>query len=437
MRRLLGLLAAALIVATAIAGAGTARAGGFNWQRYKGHTIHFLNENNPWANELRPFLPEFTKLTGIKVEVLTFEEQQMRQRLVTILQSHDAGVDEFMSLSSLEGPLFDKAGWYADLGPVMRAPGGTAPGYDLKDFSAPLLKAVTFGGKLESIPVNIEGPVIYYRKDIFARCHVAVPKTLAEVTAAAAAIHKCDPAITPWVTRGLAPALPYTFSNTLHNFGTDYFSAPRKPALCTPKAEAAIAWYASMLHDYGPPGAVNYSFVQIADLYGAGRAAMAFESSNELGPIMKFPGRAKDTGLILLPPGPGGAQKPTVIGWGLAMSAFSAAKPETWYFMQWATSKAMQTTLALHGIAPPRGSVAASAAYHAWLAKEPVRQVWAALIDRMAANGTSEVGPPVRRQAQARQIVGEAIDKVMLGQATAKQAACAADRELTTMLATP
>ena len=432
MRRILGLFAAILFMGLA----GAAHAGAFDWRRYQGHTIHFLNENNPWANELRPFLPDFTKLTGIKVEVLTFEEQQMRQRLVTILQSHDGGVDEFMSLSSLEGPLFDKAGWYADLGPIMNAPGATAPGYDLADFSAPLLKAVRFGGKLESIPVNIEGPVIYYRKDIFARCHVAVPKTLAEVQAAAAAIHKCDPAITPWVTRGLAPALPYTFSNVLHNFGADYFSAPRKPDLCAPSAVAAIKWYADMLRDYGPPGAVNYSFVQIADLYGAGRAAMAFESSNELGPIMKFPGRAKDTGLILLPPGPGG-QKPTVIGWGLAMSAFSAAKPETWYFMQWASSKAMQTQLALHGIAPPRRSVAASAAYRAWLAKEPIRQTWAALIDRMAATGTSEVGPPVRRQAQARQIVGEAIGKVLLGQAHAKAAACAADQQLTAMLAAP
>ena len=432
MRRMLGLLAAFLFVACT----GVAHAGAFNWRRYQGHTIHFLNENNPWANELRPFLPAFTKLTGIKVEVLTFEEQQMRQRLITILQSHDAGVDEFMSLSSLEGPLFAKAGWYADLGPIMNAPGATAPGYDLSDFSPPLLKAVRFGGKLESIPVNIEGPVIYYRKDIFARCHVAVPKSLAAVQAAAAAIHKCDPAITPWVTRGLAPALPYTFSNVLHNFGADYFSAPRKPALCAPSAVAAIKWYADMLRDYGPPGAVNYSFVQIADLYGAGRAAMAFESSNELGPIMKFPGRAKDTGLILLPPGPGG-QKPTVIGWGLAMSAFSAAKPETWYFMQWASSKAMQTTLALHGIAPPRRSVAASAAYRTWLAKMPVRQTWAALIKRMAATGTSEVGPPVTRQSQARQIVGEAIDKVLLGQAHAKEAACAADKELTAMLTTP
>ncbi len=432
MRRAIGLLAAVLFAFAA----GAAHAATFDWQRYKGHTIHFLNENNPWANELRRELPAFTKLTGINIEVLTFEEQQMRQRLVTILQSHDAGVDEYMSLSSLEGPLFAHAGWYADLGPIMDAPGATMPGYDVKDFSPPLLKAVTFGGKLESIPVNIEGPVIYYRKDIFARCGIALPKTLADLRAAAAKIHKCDPAIIPWVTRGLAPALPYTFSNVLHNFGADYFSAPRHPDLCAPQAITAIAWYADMLRDYGPPGAVNDSFVQIADLYGAGRAAMAFESSNEFGPIMKFPGRAKDTGLMLLPPGPGG-QKPTVIGWGLAMSAFSQAKPETWYFMQWATSKAMQTKLALGGIAPPRRSVAASPAYRAWLAQDPVRAQWAKLIDVMAATGTGEVGPPVRRQAQARQIIGEAVDKVLLGQAKPQAAACSADKQLTAMLATP
>ncbi len=403
----------------------------FNWQKYNGEKVSFLNENNPWWNELRPYLPEFEKLTGIRVQVVTFQEQQMRQRLVTILQSQSDEVDAFMSLTSLEGALYAHAGWYAALGPLLQS--ATAPGYDLADFSPALVKGETYGGELIGIPLNIEGPVVYYRTDVFRKCGIAPPKTLAELTAAAAKIKSCEPHMIPWVTRGLAPALPYTFSNVLHNFAADYFDAAGRPDLCAPAGVAAIAWYADMLRKYGPPGAVNYSFVQIADLYGQGRAAMAFESSNEFTPIMGSPGRSADTGLMLLPPGPGGS-KPTVIGWGLSMSAFSKHQPATWYLMQWATSPAMEARLALRGIAPPRASVAASPAYKSWLAALPARRQWQGLIAELAAEGTSEVGPPIDRQPQARQIIGEAIDSVLLGQSSAKAAACHADTEITAML---
>ncbi len=411
---------------------GVAQAQSFDWQKYKGQTVSFLNENNPWWNELRPYLPEFQRLTGIHVQVVTFQEQQMRQRLVTILQSKSNEVDTFMSLTSLEGALYAHAGWYADLGPIMK--GETEPGYDLADFSRALIAGETYGGKLIGIPLNIEGPIVYYRKDVFEKCGIAPPKTLDDLTAAAAKIKQCEPHMVPWVTRGLAPALPYTFSNVLHNFGADYFDAAGKPDLCAPKAVAAVTWYAGMLKKYGPPGAVNYTFVQIADLYGQGRAAMAFESSNEFTPIMAAPGRSGDTGLMLLPPGPGGS-KPTVIGWGLSMSAFSSHQPATWYLMQWASSKAMEARLALKGIAPPRASVADSPGYKAWLDQLPVRGEWQTLVDTMAATGTSEVGPPIDRQPQARQIIGEAVDRVLLGQASAKDAACQADRDIEAMLA--
>ena len=230
----------------------------------------------------------------------------MRQRLVTVLQSKSPTVDAFMSLKSLEGRLYAHAGWYADLDALMYSPGETAPDYAFADFSHALVAGETFGGKLDGIPLNIEGPIVYYRKDVFQKCAIQPPASLDALMQAAAALHKCEPTMIPWATRGLKPALPYTFSNVLHNFGTDYMDAAGKPDLCAPAGVKAIAWYADMLRQYGPPGAVNNSFLQTRELYGQGRAAMAFESSNEFGEMMKFPHRQDDTGVMLLPPGPGG-----------------------------------------------------------------------------------------------------------------------------------
>ncbi|HEX4260566.1 MAG TPA: sugar ABC transporter substrate-binding protein [Acetobacteraceae bacterium] len=427
-----GRLRAAAVALACLAAPLLAHAQAFNWQRYKGSTINFLTENHPWSNAVVKQLPAFEALTGIHVRVDTFQEQQMRQRLVTILQSRSPSVDVFMSLKSLEGRLYARAGWYADLAPLLHDPTATAPGYDFADFSAGLAKGETFDGHIDGIPLNIEGPILYYRRDVFTKCTVGSPATLDALMQAAAAIRKCEPRTAAWVTRGLKPALAYTFSNVLHNFGADYVDASGKPALCSPAAVRAVAWYAGMLRRYGPPGAVNDSFLQIRELYGQGRAAMAFESSNEFGEITKFPHRLADTGVTLLPPGPGGS-KPTVIGWGLSLSAFSKKQGPSWYFMQWATSKAMDVRLALQGIAPPRQSVARDPQYRAWLAAVPVRQDWAKLLGEMGATGTSEVGPPFRRQPQVREIVGDAIDRVLLRQASAHDAACAADKQLAAM----
>ena len=80
-----------------------------------------------------------------------------------------------------------------------------------------------------------------------------------------------------------------------------------KSNLCSAQGKAALGTYAGLLRDFGPPGVVNYSFYQISSLYRAGRAAMAFESSNELRTVMDGGERLKDTAIMPFPAGPGTA----------------------------------------------------------------------------------------------------------------------------------
>lgn len=427
MRSIL-LLGAALLLAPF-----AARAQAFDWQSHKGETITFLTENHPWSNAVVKKLPDFTRLTGITVQVDSLQEAQMRQRAATLLQSKSSSFDVFMSLKSFEGTLYSNAGWYADLGPLAADPKRTAPTYDLADFGAGLRAGETFGGKLVGIPLNIEGPIVYYRRDIFEKCKITPPATLDGLRAVAVALKACEPTMSPWASRGLKIAVPYALSAVLHNMGGDYF-ASGKPALCGGVGEQAIAWYAGMLKDFGPLGSINNSFLQLRELYGQGRAAMIFESSNEFGEIMKFPHRAEDTAIMLLPPAQAGSH-PTILGWGLSMNAFSRKQDAGWLFMQWATSREMDASLAQFGIAPPRNSVASSAEYQKFLSDSPLRQTWSRLLGEMAATGNPNVGPPMARQPQAREIIGDAVGQVLLGTASAHDAACGADKALAAMLA--
>ena len=433
MKRMLDLISgASWIVLVLVLTGAAAHAGEMNWKRYQGETITFLSSNHPWANAVLKRQNEFTDLTGIKLRVDTFQEAQMRQRLVTVLQSKSPEVDLFMSLKSREGLQFFNAGWYADLRPLLNDPSATSPTFDFKDFSPALVKGEEYGGKLTGLPLNIEGPVVYSRKDIFDKCKVVTPKTLAEIEEAAKKIKACDAGVSPWVSRGLKSAAPYTFSVFLHNLGGQYISNG-KSNLSSKAGQDAFRLYSDLLMSFGPPGVVNYTFYQISALYREGKAAMAFEASNELGGMMEGGARLNDTSLMLLPPGQGGSH-PTVIGWGLSLSAFSKKQGPAWFFMQWATSKDMQTKLALEGIAPPRASVASSAEYQRWIKEQRVRQEWVAAISEMAKTGISEVGPPMEEQPAARETIGEAINRIVLGQATVEQAATDADKAINQLL---
>jgi multiple sugar transport system substrate-binding protein len=410
---------------------GAAAQAAFDWKKHQGKTVTFLANNNPVANAIIKYKADFEKQTGMTLKVDSYQEQQMRQRLVTVMNSRSDEVDLFMSLPSREGLQFAKAGWYADLNDLVK--NASAKDYDFADLSAAMVKDASYNNQLLGIPLNIEGPVVYYRKDLFQKCGVTFPKTLAELESVAAKLKTCEPGVTPFVSRGLKPALPFTYSVFLHNMGGQYLKGG-KSQLCSKEGQASLDLYAKLLKDYGPPGVVNYSFYQISGLYKEGKAAMAFESSNELRTVMDGGARLKDTGIAVLPAGPGGSH-PTVIGWTMSVSNFSKNKEAAWYFLQWATSKAMQEKLALDGIAPPRASVANDADYKKWADEQPVRKEWVAAVNELGKTGTSEVGYPIVANPASREFVGQAVNELLLGQKPVAQACADADKQLDALIA--
>jgi multiple sugar transport system substrate-binding protein len=404
-------------------------AASFDWQKYKGQTIEVLVDNNPIGRVIEENAASFERLTGITLNVDTFTEQQMRQRLVTALDSNSDQVDVFMTLPSREGEQFAAAGWYTDLAPMTTDVSQT---YDFAGLSPALLKAATIDGKLTSIPMNIEGPVLYYRQDILTKCGVAVPKTLADLELAAQKLKACDPSVTPFVSRGLRDALAYTYSAFFHNMGGHYI-VDGKSGLCSAPGLAALALYGDLQNKYGPLGVVNYSFYQISALYRDGRAAMAFESSNELSDIMQGGARLADTGITLLPPGPGGSH-PIAINWGLAISPYSAHKGASWYLIQWATSPQMQAKNELAGIAAPRAAIAQDATVRAWLKAQAVRMQLQDAVRSFATIGTSNVGYPIVDNPESRQYIGDAVDNVILGTQSPASACAAANTSLNSLI---
>lgn len=433
MKRLLLGTALALSIGTA---ALAQSSESFDWQRYNGETINFLSSNHPWPNALAEYLPEFTKLTGIQIKIDTYNENQMRQRLTTLMQTKSSSIDIFMTTPTREGRLYTNAGYYQDLKVFLNDPKMTPSDYKYSDFTPVVTRTSTISNITLGIPLNIEGPVVTYRQDIFDACKLKFPDHIEDMMATAAALKQCKPDLVPFTSRGLKEALNFTFGPVLNNFGGSYDQPIDGNYLCNKPGIAAMQFYADLLDKYGPPGVSTYTFYQTSELMGQGRAVMSLESTNEYGKVSGYDGRAKDTSVTLLPPGKdSGTQRPTVIGWHVAIPAFSKKQGPAWYFILWATSAEMEGQLAPKGIAPPRISVFESKTFQDWAAEYPGRQQWLAALRQLSAKATGTVTPPTDRAPEMSTVIGTAISRVMLQEVDAKTAACEAEPQVQALLA--
>ena len=354
----------------------------FNWKKYDGVTINFLSSNHPWPNALAEYLPEFTKLTGIKLKIDTYNENQMRQRLTTLMQTHSTAVDVFLTTPTREGRLFTTAGYYKDVKPLLNDPTMTPPDYQYADFSPVLTRTSTIKGVTIGIPLNIEGPVLSYRTDIFAACNLKVPDYIEDLMTTAAALKECRSDIVPISTRGMKEVLNFTFGPVLFNLGGSYDTPVDGKYLCNAPGIKAIQFYADLLNNYGPPGVNTYTFYQTSELMGQGRAAMTLESTNGYSTVTSHEGRAQDVGVAVLPPGKEShILKPLVIGWHIAIPAASQNVGPAWYFILWATSKEMEAEAGAEG----RRSAAAVGVPKPGFPQMGERLSWPAAVARIVA----------------------------------------------------
>ncbi|HJB63428.1 MAG TPA: sugar ABC transporter substrate-binding protein [Candidatus Microbacterium pullistercoris] len=411
---------AGAVAATVVVVGATAACGSPGEGSSEGGAINVVLSNHPWQRGLEPLIEEFEEESGIAVNVQTFAEQQARDRILLNLQSKSTAMDVYMSLPSREGPQFADAGYYAPLDDYM----ASAPdSYEMDDFSPSAIDGMKDAdGTIIAAPINIEGPVLYYRTDVFEDLGIDVPETFDDVLAAAKTI-KEEGDITPITLRGASAAIPFTFGPFIHGEGVEWTNEEGTANFDQPGAITAIEQYATLAREYGPDGVINYSFTESSNLFAQGKVAMSLESSNELNSVFDEEAStvSEHVGVAKMP---GGSEQaaPTALSWGIAMSAFSEKKDDAWEFIQWATSPETQLELTKAEIAPPRDSVAKDPSYLENF-QTPTQEQWLAAVADIQENGHTEVGPVGSKAPSMRETIGDAIGKVILGEATAEEAA--------------
>jgi multiple sugar transport system substrate-binding protein len=394
-------------------------------------SINVILDNHPWANKLIPLIPEFEKQSGIKVNYELLAEQQMKQKIQLNLQSKSNTMDVFESLPAIEGRLFASSGYYENLEPFIEK---DRAAMDFDDFAPGARDAMKPDGKTIGLPENVESSALFYRKDLLEKYSIEVPTTMDELNAALQII-KDKGEVIPIVLRGHPDAMAGTFGPIFHAYDVNWTKPDGTANFDDPKAIQGVAQYIKLAKDFGPPGVTNNTFTQSSALFSQGKAAFELESSNEVGTLTSPESStvADNVGVTTVPVGPAGKPTPTITVWGVAMSPYSEAKDEAWEFMKWATSKQTELELAKNGIAPPRSSVGADPAYTDTLTT-PAQKQWLSVIQAVYEFGNPEASPMGVQTQQMRTVLGNAMGKGFLGQASPEEVAAEIQTNLAPLL---
>lgn len=368
--------------------------------------IRVLLANHPYADVLKPLASEYEKLTGVKVNIESYDENQLTQKLTTEFATRSSTVDVFMTRPLQEGKMFFRNGWYEPLSANLKNAKKTPASYDFPDYTKSSVDATTYNKTVNAIPLVTEWQVLYYRTDLFKQAGLQPPKTLDELVAAAKKLTDTSKGQYGIVSRGQRGAAVTQFSSYLYNHGGD-FIVDGKAVVDSPAAVEAFKFYGKMLKEYGPPGVTNMSWAQGVALFQAGKVAMWTDASVFLGNL-KDASKSQvpdKVGVALFPAGPKGNAPFIVVSWAMAVSKQSKNKDQAYDFLMWATSKEMAKRAMIEkGITMARASV--------WSDSEVLAKFDPQLADtalKMGPIGTPYDRPLMTAVGEARDAIGDVI----------------------------
>ena len=441
MRRihLLVLLLAVLVFPACGAGtqAGSSAYPAVNWRQFEGTKLRVLLSQNIWQQVIVMQLPEFEQLTGITLVTEVYPQAKLWDVLETALRE-PGQADVFMTIPGLDGLRFLLSGLIHPVNGFLQDPTLTAPEYNWEDFLPRTRAAMEVRGAILGPPVMGEHLAVLYRKDVFKQFQVGVPRTLAELEAAARYLHgkPMGPRGEPGVgilSRGKGAAATSLYAATLHAMGGTWLDGSGRPTIKGPESLAALEWLVRLLGSYAPPKIADFDWEEASALFLDGRAAMYIEGSS-IYPLVEQSGNSRVAGKVgytLFPSGPGGPGT-TVAVRGLAIAKRSVNPKAAWLFLKWASSPKMVRRALIGDVLVGREAV--------W----QDRSLWDGDIPSDLVQSFRDAGrigkeswaPPFSAVTTAREVVGKAITAAIRGE-DLRVAVAEADQRLRQILDPP
>lgn len=291
---------------------------------------------------------EFTAATGINVDYLTTPFRNLQQKVSAVGVAHDGDVDIVTYMDSW-GP--SNAYWYADLRSWM-----DRDGISLDRFPAAFHPACRDGDRITGLPVRGAAQLFYYRRDLFARHGLTVPRTWDDVIKAGLALRDFEPDIAPlnlyFGNDGSQQNL-FVWLSMIWTAGGSLFADNGAPQLTSPLVVDATRLYIDLHRRYRIANRGSVSFVEkdAAISFAQGKAAMAPLWTWNIGQFIDRSRSVLDRdqiGFVTLPslvP-----DRPTIAYanvFPLSINRYSRHAEAAWEYLKWATDPDVERRNAL------------------------------------------------------------------------------------------
>ena len=318
--------------------------------------ITIQTNQSPWVEAYKKLILDYTKETGVQVDVRVLPYPEMRPALVADIQASNRTYDVYQ-YDELFAHEFAANKWVKPfkqvdpnfkLDPNIGSYGNFMYWNAAKKFSDP-------NGDVMSMPLNGNTNVFLYRKDIYEKLDLKVPTTWDEALANAAKIKDANLVKYPYVMRTQAAAsgssVTYDYTHILASYGGKYFNKEGEDwnPVVNSKEGLAAATTMRALVKYGPSATNTIGQAQVIAAMLAGDAAQGhtvFAAANQ----MNNPALSKVAGKIGFAVMPKGCAtcNPGIVSGTFALSVPVGLTPErekaAYNYITWIESKKAQIT---------------------------------------------------------------------------------------------
>ncbi len=411
------------IALTLVLSAGATNASAWSLEEaakpYAGTELEVVFLLRPGYEAAEKMLPEFEKITGIKVNII---KQPYENALGEQVRDFVADGDFDIALIDLVWiGSFAENGWIVPIDKFTKNPKLKDPDLDLDDFFPLVLNAFgSWDGKVYGLPFDNYSGLMFYNKCMLKEAGFdGPPETWAEL----------KDVYGPKLTKNgkYAYALQSkrnetqscdSFARVLWPFGGSFLDKDFKSNLLSKESQDGLKFRQDLMK-YMPPGIVSYDHAETINGLAQGDVAIITEWSAFYSTLTN-PETSKIVDCIAVAPEPKGpaGRKPALGGFSLAVASQADEKEQAaaWLFIQWVTSKANAKTYLELGGVPARKSVynQPGVADKFGFVKSLVKS-W--------QEGVPEFRPRFAEWPQMTEIIQEWGTKIMLGEVTTEQGA--------------
>lgn len=384
LRLVLAGLAALLLAAAPVGAAEPPEKAKIDWKQFQGTSLDLFFVKHPWTSAIEPLLPEFEKLTGIKVNLTTAAEDIFWNKSSLGLASAKPPFDVFFLSMGINGYTAYSNGWLAEMNEQLANPKLTDPAwFDYGDISPAAARAFHLpepsSEKVYGIPMSTEVYMFFYRKDIFQKSGIDPDsiKTMDEWMAALNKLKLDDGMYAASIRGGGLGILDELNGMVIDSWGDKpypkdrfvYFDDHWAPRFTDPAVEQGFKNWAELMK-LSAPGVTAFDWYEATTQFAQGKAATFGPDASLFASIFVDPKQSSvvdKVGFKALPTANADGAKTAVWSWGLSIPAGSEKKDAAWLFLEWATSPYVAQQVSLETLASARQSTWADPDYQAKL----------------------------------------------------------------------